>query len=194
MHDHEVFGARLVTADGSRIAVAGLCRAELLAECEKKIPGLCTLEFNTADPTEIDIILADRLTELFGGLAVAVGATVYIERISNQVFRTGGVLGRPEAETEDAECELEQLDDNVWMYTVSGGPGWLGFFSQEKAEQLAHVTFNESVAYPVKVNEVYRRLISLSPESYIFVSDGTGYDSLGLCAVKHGDKELCFAV
>ena len=64
MHDHEVFGARLVTADGSRIAVAGLCRAELLAECEKKIPGLCTLEFNTADPTEIDIILADRLTEL----------------------------------------------------------------------------------------------------------------------------------
>ena len=135
MHDHEVFGARLVTADGSRIAVAGLCRAELLAECEKKIPGLRTLEFNTADPTEIDIILADRLTELFGGLAVAVGATVYIERISNQVFRTGGVLGRPEAETEDAECELEQLDDNVWMYTVSGGPGWIGFFSQEKAEQ-----------------------------------------------------------
>lgn len=56
------------------------------------------------------------------------------------------------------------------------------------------MTFNESVAYPVKVNEVYRRLISLSPESYIFVSDGTGYDSLGLCAVKHGDKELCFAV
>ena len=110
------------------------------------------------------------------------------------MFRTGGVLGRPEAETEDAECELEQLDDNVWMYTVSGGPGWIGFFPQEKAEQLAHVTFNESVAYPVKVNEVYRRLISLSPESYIFVSDGTGYDSLGLCAVKHGDKELCFAV
>lgn len=194
MHDYEVFGARIATVDGSKIAVAGLCCAGYLAACEEKISGLRTLEFNTADTTEIDIILAERLTELFGGLTVAVGATVYIERISNQVFRTGGVLGRPESETEDAECELEMLDDDVWMYTVSGGPGWIGFFPQEKAERLAGVTFNESVAYPVKVNEVYRRLMSLSPESYIFVSDGTGYDSLGLCAAKHGNKEMCFVV
>ena len=194
MHDCEIFGARLVTVDDSRVAVAGLCHADFYGECEKRIRELSALEFNTSDPTEIDVILARKLSELFDGPAVAVGATVYIKRISNQVFRTDGVLGRPETETEDAECELEQLDDDVWMYTVSGGPGWVGFFSREKAEQLAQVCLNESAAYPIKVNEAYRRLIALSPESYIFISDGTGYDSMGFCAAKHGNKELFFAV
>ena len=190
MREYDVFGARIMTVQSNAIAVVGLCLEENTGKCEVKLQSLDKLCFDTKDPTEIDLVLADRLSELYTGCAVAIGASACIGNIYNQVFRTGGVLGRPEAAADDAENELEQLDDGIWMYTISGGPGWIGFFSQSKAQQLAGHTFNHSVAYPVKVNEIYRDLTRLSPDSYIFVSDGTGYDSFGICAAKHGSKEI----
>ena len=32
------------------------------------------------------------------------------------------------------------------------------------------------------------------PEAYLFISDGTGYDSFGICAAKLGEMELSFIV
>lgn len=194
MWKYDVFGARMITAQGDKLAVAGICVKENLPACESQLSRFKDLSIDTEDPTDIDRILADRISDLYQGKAIAVGATIYMERISQRVYRTGGVLGRPELESEDADQSLEQLDDDIWMYTISGGPGWIGFFNRDKAERLATETFNHSVQYPAKVNEIYRALMRMSPEGYLFISDGTGYDSFGLCAARAGDRELCFVV
>ena len=194
MTEFDIFGARYVTDRNHKLAVVGLCRSVDLSACERKLPALRQLGFDSVDATEIDLTLANALCTLFNGSALAVGATVYIPEIANRVYRTGGVLGRPSEENEDAACELDELGKDLWMYTLSGGPGWIGCLAQEQAVKLASETVNEAVVYPAKVNEVYRKLMQLSPELYLFVSDGTGYDSFGLCAAKCGSKELCFLV
>lgn len=194
MLKYDVFGGRLTTCRGDKIAVAGICAKDQTADCQARLSFFEGLSIDTADPTEIDMRIAAALSQQYEGRALAVGATIYMERISSQVYRTGGVLGRPESESEDADHSLEQLDDDVWMYTISGGPGWIGFFQRDKAERLARDTFNHSVQYPAKVNLVYRSLMRLSPWGYLLISDGTGYDSFGLCAAKAGEKELCFVV
>lgn len=194
MNKYALFGSAMRTPQGNRLAVAGFCPAGRLHECEERMERLRDAEFYTDDPTEIDEILAAALSELYGGLALAVGACVYIESISNTVFRTGGVLGRPEDSAEDADSDLDRLDDGMWMFTAPGGPGWVAFAPQAAAEKLAQETLAGSGAYAVRVNETYRALRRASPAAYLFVSDGTGYDSLGICAARLGEKELSFIV
>ena len=194
MNKYALFGSAMRTPQGNRLAVAGFCPAGRLPECEERMERLRDAEFYTDDPTEIDEILAAALSELYSGLALAVGACVYIESISNTVFRTGGVLGRPEAESEDADSDLDRLDEDMWMFTAPGGPGWIAFAPQAAAEKLAQETLAGSGAYAVRVNETYRALRRASPAAYLFVSDGTGYDSLGICAARLGEKELSFIV
>ena len=194
MNKYALFGSAMRTPQGNRLAVAGFCPAGRLHECEERMERLRDAEFYTDDPTEIDEILAAALSELYGGLALAVGACVYIESISNTVFRTGGVLGRPEAESEDADSDLDRLDEDMWMFTAPGGPGWIAFAPQAAAEKLAQETLAGSGAYAVRVNETYRALRRASPAAYLFVSDGTGYDSLGICAARLGEKDLSFIV
>ena len=194
MNKYALFGSAMRTPQGNRLAVAGFCPAGRLHECEERMERLRDAEFYTDDPTEIDEIFAAALSELYGGLALAVGACVYIESISNTVFRTGGVLGRPEAESEDAGSDLDRLDEGMWMFTAPGGPGWIAFAPQAAAEKLAQETLAGSGAYAVRVNETYRALRRASPAAYLFVSDGTGYDSLGICAARLGEKELSFIV
>lgn len=194
MNKYALFGSAMRTPQGNRLAVAGFCPAGRLHECEERMERLRDAEFYTDDPTEIDEILAAALSELYGGLALAVGACVYIEGISDSVYRTGGVLGRPEAESEDADSDLDRLDEGMWMFTAPGGPGWIAFAPQAAAEKLAQETLAGSGAYAVRVNETYRALRRASPAAYLFVSDGTGYDSLGICAARLGEKELSFIV
>lgn len=194
MNKYALFGSAMRTPQGNRLAVAGFCPAGRLHECEERMERLRDAEFYTDDPTEIDEILAAALSELYGSLALAVGACVYIESISNTVFRTGGVLGRPEDSAEDADSDLDRLDDGMWMFTAPGGPGWIAFAPQAAAEKLAQETLAGSGAYAVRVNETYRALRRASPAAYLFVSDGTGYDSLGICAARLGEKELSFIV
>lgn len=194
MNKYALFGSAMRTPQGNRLAVAGFCPAGRLHECEERMERLRDAEFYTDDPTEIDEILAAALSELYGGLALAVGACVYIESISNTVFRTGGVLGRPEDSAEDADSDLDRLDDGMWMFTAPGGPGWIAFAPQTAAEKLAQETLAGSGAYAVRVNETYRALRRASPAAYLFVSDGTGYDSLGICAARLGEKELSLIV
>lgn len=194
MNKYALFGSAMRTPQGNRLAVAGFCPAGRLHECEERMERLRDAEFYTDDPTEIDEILAAALSELYSGLALAVGACVYIESISNTVFRTGGVLGRPEDSAEDADSDLDRLDDGMWMFTAPGGPGWIAFAPQTAAEKLAQETLAGSGAYAVRVNETYRALRRASPAAYLFVSDGTGYDSLGICAARLGEKELSFIV
>ena len=194
MNKYALFGSAMRTPQGNRLAVAGFCPAGRLHECEERMERLRDAEFYTDGPTEIDEILAAALSDLYGGLALAVGACVYIESISNTVFRTGGVLGRPEAESEDADSDLDRLDEGMWMFTAPGGPGWIAFAPQAAAEKLAQETLAGSGAYAVRVNETYRALRRASPAAYLFVSDGTGYDSLGICAARLGEKELSFIV
>lgn len=194
MNKYALFGSAMRTPQGNRLAVAGFCPAGRLHECEERMERLRDAEFYTDDPTEIDEILAAALSELYSGLALAVGACVYIESISNTVFRTGGVLGRPEDSAEDADSDLDRLDDGMWMFTAPGGPGWIAFAPQAAAEKLAQETLAGSGAYAVRVNETYRALRRASPAAYLFVSDGTGYDSLGICAARLGEKELSFIV
>lgn len=194
MNKYALFGSAMRTPQGNRLAVAGFCPAGRLHECEERMERLRDAEFYTDDPTEIDEILAAALSELYGGLALAVGACVYIEGISDSVYRTGGVLGRPEAESEDADSDLDHLDEDMWMFTAPGGPGWIAFAPQAAAEKLAQETLAGSGAYAVRVNETYRALRRASPAAYLFVSDGTGYDSLGICAARLGEKELSFIV
>ena len=194
MNKYALFGSAMRTPQGNRLAVAGFCPAGRLHECEERMERLRDAEFYTGDPTEIDEILAAALSGLYAGLALAVGACVYIESISNTVFRTGGVLGRPEAESEDADSDLDRLDEGMWMFTAPGGPGWIAFAPQAAAEKLAQETLAGSGAYAVRVNETYRALRRASPAAYLFVSDGTGYDSLGICAARLGEKELSFIV
>ena len=194
MNKYALFGSAMRTPQGNRLAVAGFCPAGRLHECKERMERLRDAEFYTDDPTEIDEILAAALSELYGGLALAVGACVYIESISNTVFRTGGVLGRPEDSAEDADSDLDRLDEDMWMFTAPGGPGWIAFAPQTAAEKLAQETLAGSGAYAVRVNETYRALRRASPAAYLFVSDGTGYDSLGICAARLGEKELSFIV
>ena len=194
MNKYALFGSAMRTPQGNRLAVAGFCPAGRLHECEERMERLRDAEFYTDDPTEIDEILAAALSELYGGLALAVGACVYIEGISDSVYRTGGVLGRPEAESEDADSDLDRLDEDMWMFAAPGGPGWIAFAPQAAAEKLAQETLAGSGAYAVRVNETYRALRRASPAAYLFVSDGTGYDSLGICAAKLGEMELSFIV
>ena len=194
MNKYALFGSAMRTPQGNRLAVAGFCPAGRLHECEERMERLRDAEFYTDDPTEIDEILAAALSELYSGLALAVGACVYIEGISDSVYRTGGVLGRPEAESEDADSDLDRLDEGMWMFTAPGGPGWIAFAPQAAAEKLAQETLAGSGAYAVRVNETYRALRRASPAAYLFVSDGTGYDSLGICAARLGEKELSFIV
>lgn len=194
MNKYALFGSAMRTPQGNRLAVAGFCPAGRLHECEERMERLRDAEFYTDDPTEIDEILAAALSELYSGLALAVGACVYIEGISDSVYRTGGVLGRPEAESEDADSDLDGLDEGMWMFTAPGGPGWIAFAPQASAEKLAQETLAGSGAYAVRVNETYRALRRASPAAYLFVSDGTGYDSLGICAARLGEKELSFIV
>lgn len=194
MNKYALFGSAMRTPQGNRLAVAGFCPAGRLHECEERMERLRDAEFYTDDPTEIDEILAAALSELYGGLALAVGACVYIEGISDSVYRTGGVLGRPENSAEDADSDLDRLDDGMWMFTAPGGPGWIAFAPQAAAEKLAQETLAGSGAYAVRVNETYRALRRASPAAYLFVSDGTGYDSLGICAARLGEKELSFIV
>lgn len=194
MNKYALFGSAMRTPQGNRLAVAGFCPVGRLHECEERMERLRDAEFYTDDPTEIDEILAAALSELYGGLALAVGACVYIESISNTVFRTGGVLGRPEDSAEDADSDLDRLDEDMWMFTAPGGPGWIAFAPQAAAEKLAQETLAGSGAYAVRVNETYRALRRASPAAYLFVSDGTGYDSLGICAARLGEKELSFIV
>lgn len=194
MNKYALFGSAMRTPQGNRLAVAGFCPAGRLHECEERMERLRDAEFYTDDPTEIDEILASALSGLYAGRAVAVGACVYIEGISDSVYRTGGVLGRPEAESEDADSDLDRLDEDMWMFTAPGGPGWIAFAPQTAAEKLAQETLAGSGAYAVRVNETYRALRRASPAAYLFVSDGTGYDSLGICAARLGEKELSFIV
>ena len=194
MNKYALFGSAMRTPQGNRLAVAGFCPAGRLHECEERMERLRDAEFYTDDPTEIDEILAAALSGLYAGRAVAVGACVYIEGISDSVYRTGGVLGRPEAESEDADSDLDRLDEDMWMFTAPGGPGWIAFAPQAAAEKLAQETLAGSGAYAVRVNETYRALRRASPAAYLFVSDGTGYDSLGICAARLGEKELSFIV
>ena len=194
MNKYALFGSAMRTPQGNRLAVAAFCPAGRLHECEERMERLRDAEFYTDDPTEIDEILAAALSELYGGLALAVGACVYIESISNTVFRTGGVLGRPENSAEDADSDLDRLDDGMWMFTAPGGPGWIAFASQDAAERLAAETVSGSGAYTIRVNNTFRELMRVSPEAYLFISDGTGYDSFGICAAKLGEMELSFIV
>ena len=194
MNKYALFGSAMRTPQGNRLAVAGFCPAGRLHECEERMERLRDAEFYTDDPTEIDEILASALSGLYAGRAVAVGACVYIEGISDSVYRTGGVLGRPEDSAEDADSDLDRLDEDMWMFTAPGGPGWIAFAPQAAAEKLAQETLAGSGAYAVRVNETYRALRRASPAAYLFVSDGTGYDSLGICAARLGEKELSFIV
>lgn len=194
MLKYDVFGARMTTAQGDKIAVAGICLRENLKDCQLQLSFFRNLSIDTADPTAIDMILAKQISDFYKEKAIVVGATIYMERISDKVYRTGGVLGRPDLESEDADQSLEQICDGVWMYTIPGGPGWVGFFTRDQAERLARDTFNHSVQYPAKVNAVYRALMRMSPKGYLFISDGTGYDSFGLCAAKAENNEMCFVV
>ena len=194
MLDYALFGSAMRTSQGNRLAVAGFCPAGRLPECEERMERLRDVEFYTDDPTGIDEILAAALSELYGGLALAVGACIYIESISNTVFRTGGVLGRPDDTTEDANSDLDCLDENMWMFTAPGGPGWIAFIGKDEAERLAEETVSGSGAYTIRVNNTFREMMRVSPEAYLFISDGTGYDSFGICAAKLGERELSFIV
>lgn len=194
MREYDIFGAALRTRSGARLALAGLCLKDRAEECSALMDGLRTLDFPSSGPTEIDLALASALSGLYAGRAVAVGACVYIEGISDSVYRTGGVLGRPEAESEDADSDLDRLDDGMWMFTAPGGPGWIAFASRDAAERLAAETVSGSGAYTIRVNNTFRELMRVSPEAYLFISDGTGYDSFGICAAKLGEMELSFIV
>lgn len=194
MHEYDIFGAALRTRSGARLALAGLCLKDRAEECSALMDGLRALGFPSSGPTEIDLALASALSGLYAGRAVAVGACVYIEGISDSVYRTGGVLGRPEDSAEDADSDLDRLDDGMWMFTAPGGPGWIAFASQDAAERLAAETVSGSGAYTIRVNNTFRELMRVSPEAYLFISDGTGYDSFGICAAKLGEMELSFIV
>lgn len=194
MDEYGVFGGRVPLEQGGAVAAAGFCRRANAPACQQGLERLRGLRFLSKDPAEIDRILAEKLAEAYRDQAEIVGATVYIEGVSHEVFRTGGVLGRPAAGPEDAGSELEELGGGAWMYTAPGGPGWVGHFSRETAELLARFTLSCRGTYPAKAIEVYRRLTRLSPRACLFVSDGTGYDSLGLCAVRLGEMERNFFV
>ena len=194
MHEYDIFGAALRTRSGARLALAGLCLKDRAEECSALMDGLRALCFPSAGPTEIDLALASALSGLYAGRAVAVGACVYIESISNTVFRTGGVLGRPEDSAEDADSDLDRLDDGMWMFTAPGGPGWIAFASRDAAERLAAETVSGSGAYTIRVNNTFRELMRVSPEAYLFISDGTGSDRFGICAARLGEKDLSFIV
>lgn len=194
MREYDIFGAALRTRSGARLALAGLCLKDRAEECSALMDSLRALDFPSADPTEIDLALASALSGLYAGRAVAVGACVYIEGISDSVYRTGGVLGRPEAESEDADSDLDRLDEDMWMFTAPGGPGWIAFASRDAAERLAAETVSGSGAYTIRVNNTFHELMRVSPEAYLFISDGTGYDSFGICAAKLGEMELSFIV
>ena len=137
MHEYDIFGAALRTRSGARLALAGLCLKDRAEECSALMDGLRALCFPSSGPTEIDLALASALSGLYAGRAVAVGACVYIEGISDSVYRTGGVLGRPEAESEDADSDLDRLDEGMWMFTAPGGPGLIAFASRDAAERQA---------------------------------------------------------
>ena len=194
MRECDIFGAALRTRSGARLALAGLCLKGRAEECSALMDGLHALDFPSAGPTEIDLALASALSGLYAGRAVAVGACVYIEGISDSVYRTGGVLGRPEDSAEDADSDLDRLDEDMWMFTAPGGPGWIAFASRDAAERLAAETVSGSGAYTIRVNNTFRELMRVSPEAYLFISDGTGYDSFGICAAKLGEMELSFIV
>lgn len=194
MREYDIFGAALRTRSGARLALAGLCLKGRAEECSALMDGLHALDFPSAGPTEIDLALASALSGLYAGRAVAVGACVYIEGISDSVYRTGGVLGRPEDSAEDADSDLDRLDEDMWMFTAPGGPGWIAFASRDAAERLAAETVSGSGAYTIRVNNTFRELMRVSPEAYLFISDGTGYDSFGICAAKLGEMELSFIV
>ena len=194
MREYDIFGAALRTRSGARLALAGLCLKDRAEECSALMDGLRALDFPSSGPTEIDLALASALSGLYAGLALAVGACVYIESISNTVFRTGGVLGRPEDSAEDADSDLDRLDEDMWMFTAPGGPGWIAFASRDAAERLAAETVSGSGAYTIRVNNTFHELMRVSPEAYLFISDGTGYDSFGICAAKLGEMELSFIV
>lgn len=194
MREYDIFGAALRTRSGARLALAGLCLKDRAEECSALMDSLRALDFPSSGPTEIDLALASALSGLYAGRAVAVGACVYIEGISDSVYRTGGVLGRPEAESEDADSDLDRLDEDMWMFTAPGGPGWIAFASRDAAESLAAETVSGSGAYTIRVNNTFRELMRVSPEAYLFISDGTGYDSFGICAAKLGEMELSFIV
>lgn len=132
MSKYDVFGGRIVTEQGDPLAVAGLCRSEEAERCRRRLDLLRNIRFSSEDPEDIDRSIAERLAAVYQGSALAVGATVYISRVSQMIFRTGGVLGCPDSTVEDAESELEPLGDGIWMYTASGGPGWLGFFPENR--------------------------------------------------------------
>lgn len=194
MREYDIFGAALRTRSGARLALAGLCLKDRAEECSALMDSLRALDFPSSGPTEIDLALASALSGLYAGRAVAVGACVYIEGISDSVYRTGGVLGRPEDSAEDADSDLDRLDDGMWMFTSPGGPGWIAFASRDAAERLAAETVSGSGAYTIRVNNTFRELMRVSPEAYLFISDGTGYDSFGICAAKLGEMELSFIV
>ena len=76
----------------------------------------------------------------------------------------------PSEEEESGDVPSEGENDSAANPTAS-------------SDGMGNVSFTENGEYGTVV----------APPA-VSANDGTGYDSLGLCAVKHGDKELCFAV
>ena len=188
MAGYSCFARRLVTAQGYRLGVGGLCPAGRAADCAAALAPLAALELSgREDIYQVDYLLARAIqTHAPQELAVA-GATLATGQRLPQGARTGGVVGSPREEIASAGEALEQLPQGFCQCAIPGGPGLV---AQAAPEAVAQALEELRRLKPPSRREVLAILARAAIPTALVVYDGTGSGAHGfLLALAAGRAE-----
>jgi hypothetical protein len=159
------------TKDGYQVVIGGICPKGLKDEAVKAYNGITYVEFGQfRDEYIIDHILADAITKLSPHWICIVGASIFIDGITNS---TGGVIGKPFEEHGSSQEEIEKIDDELYMISFSGGPGIVYKGTYSEGILLKDMVLSYKADQTKSIKELVFILDKIT-NLYIIVMDGSG--------------------
>jgi len=172
----EAFVFKTITKDGYSVIVGGFCPEGMKEEAIIAYEGICNMELGQSkDEFLIDFILADAITKLSPKWISLAGASICIDGVDNN---TGGIIGNPFKGNESSEEFLEEIDDELYLISFSGGPGIAYAGSYSDGILLRNIILNYKTDQSSNLEDIINKLDEIS-NLYILVADGCGSESFG---------------
>ncbi|MEA4893041.1 MAG: hypothetical protein VB085_10855 [Peptococcaceae bacterium] len=174
---------------GYWLAAAAICTPERAAEVERAFSAMEKTElFWPEDPIELDL----RLAELIGRYCPpGVPAAAAVLAAAGREASTGGVIGSPRHQPRSAYGGLEELAEDLTLWSRPGGPGFVFAGSSDRAGELRD-RFLDRERQNLQLNpderyELFTRCLQEDPpDAWLYAADGSGREQRGILAAGSG--------
>lgn len=174
---------------GYWLAAAAICTPERAAEVERAFSAMEETElFWPEDPIELDL----RLAQLVGRYCPpGVPAAAAVLAAANRAASTGGVIGSPHHQPRPAYGGLEELAEELILWSRPGGPGFVFAGSLDRARELRD-RFLDRERQNLQLNsdgryELFTHCLQKDPpDAWLYAADGSGLGQRGILAAGFG--------